>query len=81
MAVLSPSKLAQFRKRARELHPEMLPSMWSRAQINAAFQALEDWYQANKASAAADVEAAVPGVFNNNQKKALGDAFFDVRLG
>ena len=80
MATLNQTKLRALRQDVAT-KVGMRPSLWSKQDLNAAFQALEDWYQANKASAAADMETAAPGLFSNAQKKEVADSYFDLRLG
>lgn len=46
---------------------------YTRAQINAAVQAIEDYFEDTaRAGFGAAIEAAAPGVFTNAQKKKIG---------
>jgi hypothetical protein len=55
---------------AKEISPD--PVVWTKPVINLAFQAIEDWFEANKASGSAAVDAATaPFVFTGPQKKLL----------
>jgi len=45
---------------------------WNKATINTALQAVEDWFEANKASLAGEIDTATaPFTFTNAQKKKL----------
>jgi len=44
---------------------------WRKANVNAALQAIETWFEANRASLGAAIETAAPGYFNATQKKQL----------
>jgi len=63
-----------MRELARNIRPN--PTVWSKAQIKAAFQSLEDWFEdapsSAKLDAAAAIETVAPGVFSNAQKKKIG---------
>ena len=69
MAILTVSQLTDLRQRvAATITPD-----FTKAQINAALQGLEDWYEASgRSAAAAAIETAAPGVFTNAEKKLLG---------
>lgn len=79
MAVLTAEELRGMRNVSE---PDRTPHTHTKAQVNAALQAMEDYYQATaKAGFAAAIENAAPGVFSNNQKKKLGRAYFAFRFG
>lgn len=80
MAILTTAQLRTMRYNVAT-KAGMRPAEWTRQTLTDVFQALEDWYQANKASAASDMESAAPGVFSTAQKKEIGDTYFDMRLG
>ena len=71
MAILTPEQLAQLRQ---ELERRQVPINYTKPQINAAFQGVEDWYQAanvqNAISNAID-SATSPLVLTPQQKLAL----------
>ena len=49
--------------------------------INAAFQAMEDWLQANKAAAATAINVATaPYVFSNTEKRQIAAIYFEWRF-
>jgi hypothetical protein len=55
---------------------------WTKPQVNAAIQALEDWWDTSgRAAAGAAIEAAVPGVFTNQQKKVIGKYWLVQKAG
>jgi len=43
----------------------------TKPQINVALQAIEDWFEANRAALGAAIEAAAPGTFTAAQKLKL----------
>lgn len=67
MAVLTPEILAQIR---REFTVGLNPT-WNKTEVNAVLQAVEDWFEANRTSLGAAMEAAAPGKFNAAMKKRL----------
>jgi hypothetical protein len=70
MAILSPSELTDLRQRCAA---NVNTLSWTKAEVNAALQALEDWFDTSgRADAAAAMEAAAPGVFTNPQKRLIG---------
>lgn len=68
MAVLNGDELAELRQRMASKRAAVT---WTKPQVNAALQAIEDVFEASRASFGTAIEAAVPGVFNALQKKAL----------
>lgn len=68
MAVLTTSELSALR---REVAAEGGAVDYTKPTINAALQAIEDWFEANRANLGAAVEAAAPGSFNAAAKKRL----------
>ncbi len=73
MAVLTVGELAELRK---SLAAESDVVTWNKATINAALQALEDWYEAERAVVSGLINAATdPFVFTNAQKKKLARYF------
>jgi hypothetical protein len=76
MAVLTGAELGEMRRRAARAG--VLPS-WTKAQVNAALQAIEDRMTGTanvgnrsiKTAIGADIEAAAAGVFNAAQKDDL----------
>jgi len=69
MAILTTDQLVQLRQMAAA---EAATVTWTKPQVNAALQAIEDWWEANRASLGTAIEAAAPGKFTVAQKKALG---------
>ena len=67
MAVLSGLELAELR-RAMATNGTVT---WTKPQINAALQAIEDWFEANRASLGAAIEAVAPGLYTAPRKKRL----------
>ncbi len=68
MATLSATELAEL----RQGFADGRVVAHTKPQINAVLQAVEDWFEANRASLGAAMEAAAPGVFTGPQKKAIG---------
>ncbi len=73
MPTLSGQELAELR---RDVASESATVPWDKAAINAALQALEDWYEAERTQVNALIDtAAAPFVFTNPQKKVLAKHF------
>lgn len=68
MAILTVAELAAIRQRMAR---QFVPVIWTKAQVNAAVQAVEDRLVASKAVIGADIETAAPGKFDAAQKKAI----------
>ena len=73
MGVLTPEQLAALRQRIADGYTVT----WSKPQANAAFQAIEDWFEANSISQRDAIEAAVPCLFNVAEKERLVAAFIE----
>jgi hypothetical protein len=71
VAILTTDQLAAIRRRvAKAFNPDSV--RWKKPEINAALQAIEDWFEANKASGSAAVDTATaPFVFTGAEKKLL----------
>jgi hypothetical protein len=70
MAVLTPGQLTELRQ---FIAAGVATQSWTKLQVNAALQALENWYESSgRAAAGSAIETAAPGVFTNAQKKLLG---------
>lgn len=55
---------------------------WTKPQVNAALDALDDWFETSgRAAAGAAIEAAVPGVFTGPQKRVIGKYWLATRSG
>ena len=72
MAILTATQLAQMRRKfVRKLGDVTID--FDKPIINAAFQAIEDWYEDNKAQISTDInEATAPYIFTPQRKKLLG---------
>lgn len=69
MAVLTSDQLCDIR---RDLAREFAAVGYTKAEVNAALQAIEDWFEANRASLGSAINAGTaPFVFTNPQKVAL----------
>lgn len=69
MATLSAGQLTECRQ---GISKEGVPVNYSKTQANLALQAIEDWFEANKASVSSAINAATsPFVFTTAQKKKL----------
>lgn len=87
MAALTAAQLADMRKTLRQ---EWVTAIdFTKATINACFQAIEDEYERTatqsrpgfKLAAAADIDtAADPKVFTNAEKKMIGRAYLGVKF-
>ena len=68
MALLTATQLSELRQKFTVGESPT----WTKATVNAALQAIEDWYEANKATGVTAVNTATsPTVFTANQKKKL----------
>lgn len=73
MATLTNNEKAKVRQFMQtKANEEGVPITWVKDNLNAAAQALEDALASNKASYAAAIETAAPGVFDNAEKKWIG---------
>jgi len=72
MAILTATQLAEMRQRlVKKLG--IMAIDFDKPTVNAAFQAIEDWYEANKGQISSDINTATaPFVFTPQQKKWLG---------
>lgn len=68
MAILTSAEKAAIRQ---EYIKTLATVNITKIPINAALQAIEDWFEANRASLGAAIETAAPGVFTAAQKKNL----------
>lgn len=69
MAVLTNNELAELRQ---DIARDTETQNWDKPIVNAALQAIEDWFEANKATGSAAVDTATsPFTFTNGQKKKL----------
>lgn len=68
MAIMTPDELADLRRNCAR---ERATVDYTKPQINAALQAIEDWWEANRAALGAAIEAAAPGVFSPAEKRRL----------
>jgi hypothetical protein len=70
MAVLTAAQLTELRQGVAR---GVTSINYTKAQANAALQALEDYFENTaRAGFSSAIEAAAPGVFTNAQKKQLG---------
>ena len=68
MALLTLTQLAAIRQ---DFVATLAVINKTKPQINVALQAIEDWFEANRASLGAAIEAAAPGQFTGAQKLKL----------
>lgn len=81
MTILNPEQLTKLRQGVAR---DIVPVTWNKAQINAASQAVEDWFDnpARRASLRADINAATsPFTFSNAQFKKLVKHWLHDRFG
>ncbi len=79
MAVLSAEQLAELRQ---GVQGEGDSATWKKADINAAFQAIEDKWGAVQAALSAEIDIATsPIVFSNAMKKKIGKYWLRQRFG
>lgn len=78
MAVLTATERAQLR---RAVAQTVTSVPWTKAQINAAVQAIEDFFENNRAALGAAIEAAAPGVFNAPLKQRLVKYWLQQKYG
>lgn len=76
MAVLDSLQLAEVRRAYADRRGPGVD--FTKPQVNAAIQAIEDWFEANRATLAAAIDAATaPYVFPAAQKKLLAAMWLD----
>jgi hypothetical protein len=80
MAVLTLAQLLELRQ-AVVADPATTVVPWTKAQINAAVQAIEDWFEAQRTTVAGLIETAAPGVFTNAQKKRIVKYYLQQKFG
>lgn len=81
MAVLTDAQLAKARLRLPVVMDFDLVVNFNRVQIHAAFQALEDWYEGEKAAVGSALNAATdPVVLDPAVKKAMVIEFLRQKL-
>lgn len=79
MAQLTADELAAIR---RECAAFGLTVNYTKAQINAAIQAIEDWFEANRAGISTAINAATtPLVLTAQQKKIIGAFWLLYKFG
>ena len=73
MAILTATQLAQLQNLSESERP---PITHLKPQLNAAFQAVEDWFEANRASLSTALNTATtPLILTPSQKRALVKAW------
>lgn len=78
MAILIPDELAALR---RQCASERATVNYTKSQVNAALQAIEDWFESNRVSLGVAVEAATPGQFNAAEKRRLVKHWLNHKFG
>ena len=68
MAVLSTQQLRGLRNQMERRQAEV---SYGKADINSALQAIEDWFEAERANLSAAIDAGTAHAFTNPQKKLL----------
>jgi len=68
------------RDELRQMLAGAVTPTWTKPQINAALQAVEDWFETARAGAGAAIEAAAPGVFSPANKRRLLVAWLRQKL-
>ena len=68
MVILTATEAAEVRQ---QMARGVVPLTWTKGQCDTALQAIEDWFEANRPSLAAAMEAAAPGIFVAVQKKRM----------
>ena len=67
MAVLTSDNLTELRQR---FEADGITNPFIKTSLNAVFQGIEDWFEANRASLSGAIDTVFPGL-TNAQKKAL----------
>ncbi len=79
MALLSQMELADLRRNVRRSAGDV---SWTKPQINAAVQAIEDWFVQNRSSLVTAINTATgPFLFTGAQKKALVGYWMKQKFG
>lgn len=78
MAVLTPAQLAPSRQ---DFVSTLAAPTFTKTPINAALQAIEDWFESNRAAIGSAIETAAPGAFTNAQKTKLVKFYLSYKLG
>jgi len=70
---ISATNLAKLRRGVcKDLHPT-----FTKTEINAALDSINDWWETVKLSGSGAIETAAPGVFNNALKKKIAAYWFE----
>ena len=77
MAILNATQLEDIRRHAERV----IAVTYTKAKANAAAQAVEDWFEANRAALRAAMEAAAPGVFTTQQKQTIVKFWLQQKAG
>lgn len=77
MATITSDELGFLR---RQLNTTLLTQHWDKAQVNTAFQAVEDRFEAVRQSFGVAIENAVPGVFSNQEKQKIVKWWFTFKF-
>lgn len=82
MATLDGSQLGELMRRVQDLIAERgLTINFTKAQLYAALQVMEDWYEAEKAAVSVLLNTATsPLTLTAGQKKAIGRAFLEQKF-
>lgn len=78
MALTAEQKAKMRSKYYKVRGSSILP--YTKPDLNAVVTALDDRYQADKASWSTDMETAAPGVFDSVEKKRIAAAYFWLRF-
>lgn len=77
MATLTDAELHDISKELARRSPEVT---WSKADIHAAIQVVEDWYEDDKTTVSSQIDTATSvGLFTNAQKKLIGALFMALK--
>ena len=79
MAVLTPQELSDHRQQLYQFVAENARN-FSKPQLHAAFQAVEDRFEAVRASFGTAIETAAPGVFTAPQKAQIVKAWLEIKF-
>ena len=79
MATLTPGQLAKLRKVARRSGYDWGEIDFEKPDANAAFQAIEDDYQARKVAVSTLIDVASQHSFTNTEKKVMVASYYVLR--
>jgi len=78
MAILTSSELASLRKALRKGNPGMTKD-FTKPEINATFQAAEDWFESGRTEFGTAMQSGTAHIFTNPELKIIGGVYLELK--